>query len=249
MAVVPQGTTFNKWLRRVERLAIVALLISLGVFRHLYTVEKDAREVSQEALAKLPANILARYIIQNRTLTAQVRDAKGKVVQKVIYIPDEGKVEVVTKEKDVLQQKYDELTKKIIAAKTPSEIETLKEQLNGVVQDINNNTTIQVRDWGLTSRFGFGLVAGPGVKSSLRTTSGRNLDVPIAPMLDWKYAYFHRYSATLQINPIFVGPGFSRHIDDITPNILHLNNLEWGLSGGPGWTGGHYVGTFVRTNF
>jgi len=92
-----------------------------------------------------------------------------------------------------------------------------------------NPPEVIIKDWGFTTRLGGGIVY-----------SGKPL-----PMLDLKWAYWHRYSLTLGITPAFGGLGLSRHIDDFT--LFH--NLEIVGMGGIGWTGERRIGIGLRTNF
>lgn len=88
---------------------------------------------------------------------------------------------------------------------------------------------IVVKDYGFTHRLGGGIVY-----------SGRPL-----PMIDLKWAYWRRYSATVGITPEFGGLGLSRHIDDFTP----FTNLEIVGLGGLDWRGNLRFGLGLRTNF
>lgn len=88
---------------------------------------------------------------------------------------------------------------------------------------------IVVKDHGFTHRLGGGIVY-----------SGKPL-----PMIDLKWAYWRRYSATVGITPEFGGLGISRHVDDFTP----FANLEIVGMYGVGWHGESRLGLGVRTNF
>lgn len=88
---------------------------------------------------------------------------------------------------------------------------------------------VVVKDWGLTSRLGGGLIY-----------AGEPL-----PLLDLKWAYWRRYSLTLGLTPRFGGVGVSRHVDDFTP----FTNLELVGLAGVGWRGEPRFGLGIRTNF
>lgn len=88
---------------------------------------------------------------------------------------------------------------------------------------------VVIKDRGFTSRFGGGIVY-----------AGKPL-----PLLDLKWAYWRRYSATVGITPEFVGTGISRHIDDFTS----FTNLEIMGLGGLDWRGNLRLGLGLRTNF
>jgi len=241
-------TIVERWTKILGAIALVALLITSAVYIHLYNLEKQTRETQEEAAKGLPPDVLAKYILKNRELLSMVKDAQGKTVVKTVYVPDEAQVTIVTKEKADLQGKYDSLMSQLLAAKTPQDIAAIQTKLKGVVDQINQPDTVTVKTWGLTSRFGYGLVISPSVKTTIPYNGG-SLNLPVTPSLDWKWGYAGRYSGILQINPVFVGPGLTRHIDDFTPSFLHMNNLELGVVGGVGWTGGKYIGLDLRNNF
>ena len=88
---------------------------------------------------------------------------------------------------------------------------------------------VVVKDRGFTRRLGGGVVyAGE-----------------LLPLIDLKWAYWRRYSATVGITPRFGGLGISRHMDDFTP----FQNLEILGLAGPSWDGKPQLGIGVRTNF
>ncbi|MCX5786041.1 MAG: hypothetical protein NTX59_10160 [Elusimicrobia bacterium] len=88
---------------------------------------------------------------------------------------------------------------------------------------------VVVKDRGFTRRLGGGLVY-----------SGKLL-----PLVDFKWAYWGRYSLTAGITPLFGGIGLSRHIDDFTP----FQNLELQGLAGLGWGAKLRFGIGLRTNF
>ncbi|MHB2025115.1 MAG: hypothetical protein ACYCPQ_00545 [Elusimicrobiota bacterium] len=88
---------------------------------------------------------------------------------------------------------------------------------------------IVIKDHGFTHRLGGGILY-----------SGKPL-----PMIDLKWAYWRRYSATIGITPEFGGLGISRHVDDFTP----FENLEIFGMAGPDWAGRPRLGIGLRTNF
>lgn len=237
----------KKYVRLAERIILALLLVCAGVYYHLYKVEKETRETVELSAKGLPPGVLAKYVLRNRQLQEMVKNAQGKTVVKTIYVPDEAQVQIVTKEKQSLQAKYDELMGRLLSAKTPAEVVAIQKDLAGVIDKINQSTEVTVKTWGLTSRFGYGLVFSPSVKTIIPFEGG-SLNLPLAPALDWKYAYAGRYSGILQINPLFIGPGFTRHIDDWVPQFIHANNLELGVTGGWGWGGGKYLGLYLRNN-
>jgi hypothetical protein len=88
---------------------------------------------------------------------------------------------------------------------------------------------VVVNDRGFTRRLGGGLVY-----------SGKLL-----PLVDFKWAYWRRYSITIGITPQFGGIGLSRHVDDFTP----FQNLEVFCFGGLGWHNNQRIGIGMRSNF
>jgi hypothetical protein len=88
---------------------------------------------------------------------------------------------------------------------------------------------VAIKDRGFTARLGGGVVY-----------AGRPL-----PLVDLKWGFWRRYSATVGITPEFGGLGLSRHIDDFTP----FTNLEVLGLGGIGWHGDRRMGLGVRVNF
>lgn len=86
-----------------------------------------------------------------------------------------------------------------------------------------------VKDRGFTSRLGGGVVyAGEALA-----------------LIDWKLAFWRRYSFTAGVTPRFGGLGVSRHVDDFTP----FQNLEVLGIGGATWQGDPRFGVGVRINF
>jgi hypothetical protein len=240
--------TLKRYLRIVEHILLVVALICSGIWFHRYNSEKQARQTAEIAAKGLPSGTLAEYILKNRELLEEVKNAKGKTVVKTVYVPDEGGVQVVTKEKEALQAKYNALMAQLLAAKTPSEITAIQKDLAGVANQIDQSTTVSVKTWGFTSRFGYGMIVSPSVKTTIPYNGG-SLSLPVTPSLDWKWGYAGRYSGILQINPYFWGPGLTYHIDNLMPQFLHINNLELGITGGPGWLGGKFLGLDLRNNF
>jgi|CXWL01.1.fsa_nt_gi hypothetical protein len=236
-------------LRKIERIALAAALIAAAFYAHMFNGERALREQREIAEKGLPPGVLAQYVLENRKLTEMVRNAQGKTEVRVRYVPDEAKVTVLTKERNEAIAQYQALLEKLKNAKTPDEVKRIEDQLKTVSDGLNKPPEVIFRDWGLTSRFGYGLAFSPGHKLDLYVRDGMKLSVPISPQLDWKWGYWGRYSGLIQANMFYVGPEFTRHIDDVTPRWLHMNNMEFGVSGGKEWKGGWAVGTNLRSNF
>lgn len=236
-------------LRKIERIGLAAALIAAAFYAHMFNAERGLREQREIAEKGLPPGVLAQYVLENRKLTEMVKNAQGKTEVRTRYVPDEAKVTVVTKQRDEAIAQYQALLEKLKNAKSPEDTKKIESDLKKIADGLNTPPEIVFRDWGLTSRFGYGLALSPGHSLDLNVRDGVKMKVPISPMLDWKYGYWNRYSALLQANLFYVGPEFTRHIDDVTPRWLHMNNMEFGISGGKEWTGGWAVGTNLRSNF
>jgi hypothetical protein len=231
-----------------KTVAIIAVVAICAYYCHMYEKEKALREQASLSANVLPPGILAQYTLENRRLVEAVKNAQGKTEIRTTYVPDEGKVIVVTKERDAAIARYNELMEKLKVVKSTAELAGIIGEMTVIAREMNKPPETKVVDHGFTSRFGLGVVGSPF--KSLRIQAGDvSFNLPVAPALDWKFYYLKRYSAILQINPYYGGPGVTRHVDDFTPRWLHANNLELGLSGGPSWTGGWMVGTNLRTNF
>jgi len=231
------------YIRTTERLLLVIAICFACAFSYLYNKEV-ANRTDQEMAGSLPDDVIAKFVIENRKLQQAVRDARGKVKIRTVYVPDEGKIEIISKKRDEAIKKYNELVKKLLEAKTPEEIQKIKEELGQIMEDINNPPEVIIHDKGFTSRFGSGIIIGPGLNLGVN-----GYTLPLMPLIDWKWVYWSRYSGTLQVNPVYFGPGITRHIDDITPNFLHLLNLEVGLTGGLKYTGGNRIDFYLRNNW
>lgn len=88
---------------------------------------------------------------------------------------------------------------------------------------------VVIKDRGLTTRLGGGLIY-----------AGEPL-----PLIDFKWAYWRRYSLTVGLTPRYGGVGVSRHVDDFTP----FQNIEILGMSGPDWTGRLRLGFGIRLNF
>ncbi len=235
-------------IRKIERGALLILIAVAAFYIHRYDKERSLREQREIAEKDLPPGVLAQYVLENRKLVEMVKNAQGKTEIRTRYVPDEAKVTVITKERDEAIAQYRTLLEKLKAAKTPEEIKAIEDKLKVVSDGLNNPPEVVFRNWGFTSRFGYGIAISPGSRLNL-ATNGVRMSIPISPQLDWKFFYWNRYSALLQSNLFYIGPEFTRHIDDVTPRFLHVNNLEFGISGGLRWTGGYAIGTNLRTNW
>lgn len=236
-------------LRKIEHGAVVVLIVVVAFLCHRFNGERAAKEAAQLAAKGLPPDVLAKYVYENNVLTQLVKNAQGKTEVVTKYVPDESKLTVVTKERDDAMAKYQDLLEQLKAAKTPAQTQKIEAEIKTVDETLNKPPDILAPTWGFTSRFGYGMVLSPGHSVNYGTGDGKTVKLPISPEFDWKYFYWSRYSALLQANVFYVGPEFTRHIDDATPRWMHVNNLELGVSGGLNWTGGKSVGINLRSNW
>jgi hypothetical protein len=242
-------TAMDDLIRKIERGALILMIAVAAYYIHRFDKERALKEAAQLASKGLPPDVLAQYTFQNNKLIELVKNAQGKTEVKTVYVPDEGKITVVTKERDEAIKKYQDLLEQLKNAKTPEQTKKIEGELKAVSDGLNKAPDITATTWGLTSRFGYGMVISPGHSLTFTSTDGNHFKLPVSPELDWKWGYYNRYSGLLQANIFYVGPGVTRHIDDITPRWMHVNNLEWGLSGGLQWTGGYAIGTNLRSNW
>jgi len=239
---------FKLSLKNIQVTLLIILACVAAGYSYLYNREVANRERLELISEELPPGILSKYIQENRRLVKLVRDTEGKTRVETIYVPDEGRVIVITKERDQAVAAYRELIEKIKKMTNAGEIEDAKRTLEELLEEAKRPPKVIVKNRGFTSRFGYGMIIGPGLGVSINTRSGK-LNIPVLPVLDWKWGYWKRFSATVQINPRYIGPGITRHIDDIMPRKLHMNNLEIGISGGIEFTGGKRADAYIRSNF
>lgn len=233
-------------LRKGERLLIVILLVALGAYAWMYSMERKARERLEFAQEKLPENMLARYVLENRKLKIQVRDAEGKVRTEIRYIPAEGSVRTIIKRDPEADKRIASLEKSFSEATSPEAREKFRRQIE---VEIQKKTVVEYVTRGWTSRFGYGLSISPGKNIEVPVGENDKLSLPLLPTLDWKFRYHDRWSALIQVNPSYGGLAITRHVDDFTPRWLHVENTEFGINGGPEWGGGWRAGLTTRTNF
>lgn len=232
--------------KNLERTLLIAALIGCAAFSYLYNIEKDNREMAELTAKGLPPGILAKYIQKNRELIQLVKNAEGKTVVKKFYVPDEGKLTVITKERDVALHKYNEIIEQLKQAKNEDEINNLKKKLDRLLEDVQKPPTVIVKNKGFTSRFGYGFAINPDFKTTI--TGRRKTTLPITPELDWKFGYWNRWSVMIQVNPYFAGPAITYHVDKMSGR-LQFNNLEVGITGGFKWSGGKQAAILLRSNF
>jgi len=228
---------------------LIGAIIFAAIYCHLYQREREAREAQEAVKVGLPPDVLAKYTMENRRLIQLVRDLDGQVKRITRYVPDEGGFEVVVKKQEEALKRYKDLMDRLEKATTKEEQEKIRKEMEKEKQNMEQGPDVKIHDWGLTSRFGYGMTFSPGSRLGIITGGGDQFHVPLSPQLDWKFFFWRRYSALLQVNMFYPGIELTRHVDDFTPKWLHMNNIELGVSGGPGWRGGRFVGLNVRSNF
>jgi hypothetical protein len=238
------------WVRRIEHIALALAVCVAVFFIHLHDKEVAVQDTMRLAQQGLPPDVLAKYMLKQNQLVQLVRDAQGKTVVQTQYVPSEGGLQIVVKKQSELEAKYQALLAELHGARTSSDTAKIEAQISSATAQMAEALPqITVQDHGFTSRFGFGLVTSPGHVIHYRVSSGGGLDLPISPVLDWKYYYWHRWSGLVQANLFYPGLELTRHVDDFTPKFMHMDNTEVGVSGGPGWTGGWGGGIILRTNW
>ena len=233
-------------LNKGKNLVILLLVIALGGYAWMYSMERKAREHLELAADKLPENLLARYVLENRQLKIQVRDAEGKVRTKIKYIPAEGRVRTIIKKDPRADRRIAELERAYADATSPETRDKIRIQIQ---TELQKKTVVDYVTRGWTSRFGYGLSISPGRNIEIPVGEDDTISLPLLPTLDWKFRYHDRWSALLQVNPSYGGLAITRHIDDFTPRWMHIENIELGINVGPEWGGGWRGGIVTRTNF
>jgi hypothetical protein len=156
----------------------------------------------------LESDLKQKITIANNQIEILTRE-NGEVKRKKIYVPPEGSV--VIKKKDI--EARDKALAELYAALKDTSLD--RDAIKRRIEELLKNKTeegdeeIVVKDKGFTFRPGYGLdFANSGIK----------------PRLDFKFAYWQRWSTIFGGSPNGVGPGISRHVDDIIWS--KLTNVE-----------------------
>lgn len=191
--------------RAAGEILLGVMLLFLG---WRYNVDQAALKKKADDASGLAAGIGLELKITQNQLEIAKREADGSISHKDIYVPPEGYVLVDQKEKDALQKQVDDLTAKLNAAiknGDSKEADNIKTEIG----KIDPGIAIKVKDHGFTFNPGFGLDwADRGVKIRV----------------DFKWAYYNRYGLIFGGGPNGIGPGLTRHIDDIIWG--HPKNVE-----------------------
>jgi len=189
--------------------AEVILVIALLVVSYRFNAERQKLLADAAKSQGLAADLSEQLTLKNNELTTVKRDSEGKIVYKDVYVPPEGYVTISEKDRDQTQQKISALTDQLKAALAKGDSKDAQ-KIEGQISDANNSTIVTVHDHGFTVAPGFGLDwANNGTKIHA----------------DVKWYYWGRWGALLGGSANGVGPGISRHLDDVLP--WHPRNLEY----------------------
>ena len=197
-----------EWIKSHLRLTIEILLIgALFISGWLYNKKSGELNKIKEESSGLANNLRQQIILKNNQLEILTRE-NGKVTYRNVYVPPEGYVVIKKEDQEALVKRYQELLKNLQTA-GEEEKTAIKKELERLTKLINNPDQLVVKDKGFTFKPGMGVDwANHGTK--LR--------------LDFKWAYFKRYSALFGGSENGIGLGVSRHLDDVL--WFHPNNLE-----------------------
>jgi hypothetical protein len=184
----------------------MAVVILIGGWRYnRLQAAAAATKAQQEGLA---AGLREQIKLTNGQLEITRREVNGKIVYKRIYVPEEGSVVITQKEEDTMRKQLADLAAKLAAATAKGDTKAASE-INTEIDKIGNDVDVKIVNKGITFRPGYGLDwSNHGIK----------------PRLDFKAFYWNRYSMLVGGGENGVGPGISRHIDDIMWG--HPQNVE-----------------------
>lgn len=184
---------------------LIAMLLLLG-WRH----DSDRKKLEQDAAQAhgLAADLSQQITIKNNELQILKRNAAGETIYTQVYVPPEGYVTISEKEKLSMQKQLADLgaqLKDALASGNLGAVNDIRKKIN----DLGSATIVDVHDHGFTLKPGFGMDwANEGLK----------------PRLDFKWYFWRRYGLIFGGSANGVGPGISRHLDDLLPG--RPNNLE-----------------------
>ncbi len=251
----------------IKNIIIIILICGLGTAGYFYN--KKAKELDKEKLDKqtLDKDLHGKITIQGNTITSLQREL-DKIKAQVVYVPDEGKINIVIKEneslkKQIAQMNIDQfnlnkqlavLLEKIKNAKSPEEIAKLQNEADEVKKKLEEqNKKLQAAEDQLqqfqiiTQTTGFTLRLGGGVCYTDK----------LKPEIDIKWAYMDHFSL---VTGIAIDPSDFRnsdilmdittHFNLFTPPKWHIDNIEVGI--GPSYsilTRTFGLNFLLRTNF
>lgn len=179
--------------------AELALAVALLILGWRYNSEKAAWQKQVSDANGLAAGIGLQLKITQNQLQIMRRDSSGTVTSKTVYLAPEGYVIIDQKQKDALEKKISDLTAQLNAAIASGDSKAIS-KINSQISQVDGGIAVTVVDHGFTFKPGYGLDwSNQGVK----------------PRLDFKYYYYRRYGLIAGGGPNGLGPGISRHLDDI----------------------------------
>lgn len=217
-----------------KRAAIeIAMVVALVFLGWRYNSDKALLHKQLEESQGLAAGIGLQLKITQNQLEITKRDAQGKITYRNVYVAPEGSVIVDQKEQSALLTQLDDLAAKLKAATAAGNTKE-ENAIQKQIDQIDPGLAVKVVDHGFTFKPGYGLDwANQGIK----------------PRLDFKWYYLKRYGAIAGGGPNGMGPGVSRHVDDIiwghpqNVEVFVQYNVVSFYQGDAKWTVG------VRSNF
>jgi hypothetical protein len=186
--------------------ALVAALV-VGGWLHNRTV-RELQEAIGEAQG-LEAGLRQQLTLKQNELETVTRDLTGKIIIKKVFVPPEGYVVIKKADMEATRKEYLDTIEKLKTA-SGKEREDLLRRLKELEGKLDQPDEIIVKKEGWTFKPGFGMEwANRGLK----------------PCLDFKFAYWDRYSLILGGSENGAGVGASRHLDDLL--WFHPKNVEW----------------------
>lgn len=173
-----------------------------------YNVDKKKLQQDVSEAHGLAANLSQQITFKNNELETVKRDSNGKIVYRNVYVPPEGSVQIDQQKKDALQAQVDDLTARLKVAVSNGNTKDA-DKIQKEISNVDPGLAVTIVDHGWAMKPGYGLDwANQGIK----------------PRLDFKWAYYKRYGLIFGGGENGVGPGISRHIDDLVPG--NFSNLE-----------------------
>lgn len=210
------------------------LLVIIIGFQFKYALSLRDRLNAKSNQLQLKDDELAKFRISDGNVRGAVRNPDGSIDHTSTFRPPEGTVEIVFREDPKTKKKIKELEAKLAAARSmgdddSDEIKALEAELANARKGLFK-PSVKVQRFGLTFRPGFGVIYSS----------------KLYPEIDFKWAFWDRYSLKTGVTTKFVTTGLTRHIDDFTPSWFKLRNIEGQIVGGLNYTGGWRVGVGVR---
>ena len=191
---------FIRWCWTHKRTAAESALCLAFLFLGWRYNSDGARLRRQAAEAQgLAAGVSLQLKMTQNQLEISRRDASGKIVYRNVYVPAEGGVTIDQKERAASQSRLDDLAARLKSALAAGNA-GLAGSLRTQIDQVDPSLAIKIQDHGFTVKPGYGFdwaLAG------------------VRPRLDIKWAYYQRYGLLVGGGANGVGPGISRHLDDV----------------------------------